>query len=100
MRMEYETEMEELRQKMESEKETKAKMATEVEKMKKEYEEKLRCLEAGASIGKVNRSEGGVQVSGGTVTVAVQNGQVGRGDVAGVQGQAGKSQEQQDALAK
>jgi uncharacterized membrane-anchored protein YjiN (DUF445 family) len=36
MRQEYESEMEELRKKMATEKETKAKMASEIEKMKQE----------------------------------------------------------------
>ena len=45
MRTEHETELRELHQKMEAEKQTKAKMQQEVELMKQQYEEKLKALE-------------------------------------------------------
>jgi len=97
MRLEYENEMGELRRKMESEKETKAKMASEVEKMKREYEEKLKGLEARAHTAKVSRSEGGVQV-----TVQSGSGQSGLGELVKVNGGGHlvKSQDQQEALSK
>ena len=52
MRSEYESEMEELRIKMESEKQTKAKMQNEIEAMKQEYENKLKALEARSATAK------------------------------------------------
>ncbi len=55
MRSEYESEMEELRKKMASEKETKAKMQSEIEKMKMEYEEKMKSLEQRAQTAKLQR---------------------------------------------
>ena len=58
MRKEYESEMEELRRKMASEKETKAKMASEIEKMRLEYEEKMKSLEDRAQTAKMQRELG------------------------------------------
>ena len=55
MRQEYESEMEELRKKMASEKETKAKMQSEIEKMKLEYEEKMKSLEERVQTAKLQR---------------------------------------------
>lgn len=57
MRQEYESEMEELRKKMASEKETKAKMQTEIEKMKLDYEEKMKGLEQRAQTAKMQRDQ-------------------------------------------
>lgn len=48
MRSEHEKEMEEIRKKMESEKQSKAQMAKEIEAMKKQYEDKLKDLESRA----------------------------------------------------
>lgn len=45
MRNQHEKEMEDLRKKMESEKQSKAKMQTEIEAMKEQYEAKLKDLE-------------------------------------------------------
>jgi hypothetical protein len=45
MRKEHESEMVDLKRKMEAEKETKAAMASEIEGMKKDYEHKLKDLE-------------------------------------------------------
>ena len=58
MRKGYESEMEELRRKMASEKETKAKMASEIEKMRLEYEEKMKSLEQRAQTAKMQRELG------------------------------------------
>ena len=55
MRDEYEAEMSEMRLKMESEKQTKAKMQHEVEIMKQQYEEKLKALEKSAKTGALSR---------------------------------------------
>ena len=55
MRSQYEEEMQELRQKMEKEKQTKAKMQQEVEIMKNQYEEKLRTLETRARTASLSR---------------------------------------------
>ena len=55
MRSEYESEMEELRKKMASEKETKAKMQSEIDKMRLEYEEKMKSLEQRAQTAKLQR---------------------------------------------
>ena len=55
MRQQYEMEMTEIRQKMESEKQTKEKMQNEVELMKQQYEEKLKALEKSAQAGTLSR---------------------------------------------
>ena len=55
MRDQYEAEMSEIRQKMESEKQTKEKMQHEVELMKQQYEEKLKALEKSAKTGNLSR---------------------------------------------
>ena len=55
MRQQYELEMTEIRQKMESEKQTKEKMQNEVELMKQQYEEKLKALEKSAQAGTLSR---------------------------------------------
>ena len=52
MRNEYESEMAEMRRKMENEKRTKTQMQKEVETMKKEYESKLKALEQRAETAK------------------------------------------------
>ncbi len=51
MRSEHEHEMAELRNKMESEKQTKAAMQNEIELMKKQYEDKMKDLESRAAAG-------------------------------------------------
>ena len=56
MRSEYESEMAELRGKMENEKQSKAKMQNEIEAMKQEYEKKLKALEDRAATAKLSRS--------------------------------------------
>ena len=55
MRSQYESEMAEMRTKMEREKQTKAQMQAEVEAMKNEYENKLKALESRAKTA-ANRS--------------------------------------------
>ena len=55
MRSQYESEIAEMRTKMEREKQTKAQMQAEVEAMKKEYENKLKALESRAKTA-ANRS--------------------------------------------
>lgn len=69
MRSQYESEMAEMRHKMESEKQSKAQMQTEIEAMKQEYEKKLKALETRAATAKITRShsideQGNVVVSG------------------------------------
>ena len=49
MKKEHEQEMADLKRKMETEKESKAAMASEIESMKKEYESKLKDLEDNAA---------------------------------------------------
>ena len=74
MRNEYESEMDELRKKMESEKQSKAKMQNEVEIMKRQYEEKLKALETRAKSANLSRSqsiESSVTGQDGTVPVQV-----------------------------
>ena len=69
MRSQYESEMEEMRRKMEREKQTKAQMASEIEAMKQDYEKKLRDLETRAATAKLTRShsidaQGNVVIAG------------------------------------
>ena len=56
MRSTYESEMTEMRHKMEAEKQTKAQMQIEIEAMKQDYEKKLHDLEARAATAKISRS--------------------------------------------
>ena len=56
MRSTYESEMTEMRRKMEAEKQTKAQMQIEIEAMKQDYEKKLHDLEARAATAKISRS--------------------------------------------
>ena len=53
MRTKYESELVEMRRKMEAEKQTKAQMQTEIAAMKQEYENKLNALEARAATAKL-----------------------------------------------
>ena len=62
MREQYDLEMNEMRQKMESEKQTKEKMANEVELMKQQYEEKLKALEQSAKAGTLSRQNSNANV--------------------------------------
>ena len=69
MRSQYESEMTEMRRKMEAEKQTKAQMQVEIEAMKEDYDKKLKALEARAVTAKLSRShsideQGNVVVSG------------------------------------
>ena len=56
MRSTYESEMTEMRRKMEAEKQTKAQMQIEIEAMKQDYEKKLHDLEKRAATAKISRS--------------------------------------------
>ena len=57
MRDKYESEMTEMRRKMEAEKQTKAQMQIEIEAMRQEYENKLHALETRAATAKqISRS--------------------------------------------
>ena len=62
MREQYELEMNEMKQNMESEKQTKEKMANEVELMKQQYEEKLKALEQSAKAGTLSRQNSNANV--------------------------------------
>ena len=70
MRDEYEAEMSEMRLKMESEKQTKAKMQHEVEIMKQQYEEKLKALEKSAKTGALSRQSSIANGIGGQQSIA------------------------------
>ena len=82
MRDEYEAEMSEMRLKMESEKQTKAKMQHEVEIMKQQYEEKLKALEKSAKTGALSRQSSIANGIGGQQTIA--NAQNGNGGTASI----------------
>ena len=56
MRSKYESEMSEMRRKMEAEKQTKAQMQIEIEAMRQDYEKKLNALETRAATAKISRS--------------------------------------------
>ena len=73
MREQYEMEMNEMRQKMESEKQNKEKMQTEVELMKQQYEEKLKALEKSAKAGTLSRQNSNVNVISRQQSVDPQN---------------------------
>ena len=62
MRNQYESEMKEMRQKMENEKRTKAQMQKEVETMKNEYESKLKTLEQRAETAKQHQLQRGTSI--------------------------------------
>ena len=74
MREQYEVEMNEMRKKMESEKETKEKMQHEVEIMKQQYEEKLKALEKSAKVGTLSRQSSMANVVSRQQSIDVQNG--------------------------
>ena len=73
MRDQYEIEMNEMRQKMESEKQNKEKMQTEVELMKQQYEEKLKALEKSAKAGTLSRQNSMANVLSRQQSVDPQN---------------------------
>ena len=73
MREQYEVEMNEMRQKMASEKETKEKMQHEVEMMKHQYEEKLKALEKSAKAGNLSRQNSMANVLSRQQSIDVQN---------------------------
>lgn len=64
MRAQHEKEMQEMRKKMESEKQSKAAMKSEIESMKQQYEEKLKELEERAQTAPTSQSQGIAPPSG------------------------------------
>ena len=73
MREQYDMEMSEMRQKMESEKQTKEKMQHEVELMKQQYEDKLKAQEKSAKAGTLSRQNSMANVLSRQQSVDPQN---------------------------